>query len=177
MARANDVLEHLARRVGDLLRTRGWSLATAESCTGGLVSHAITNIAGSSSYYVGGVVAYDNSIKERLLGVSGDLLAAHGAVSREVALAMALGVCGRLGAQVGVATTGIAGPSGGTPTKPVGTVFVAVASPFGSIVRHHRWDADRITNKELSAQSALQMLVEVLDPLDPKAQPATSTSG
>jgi PncC family amidohydrolase len=152
----------IAIEVGRLLRERGWTLGTAESCTGGLIGHWITNVSGSSEYYLGGVVAYANEVKQRLLGVPAEMLAQHGAVSSQVAEAMAEGVRGVLGTNVGLAVTGVAGPLGGTPEKPVGTVFVGLASPRGVQARLFRWSADRLGNKELSAQAALRMLAEAL---------------
>jgi PncC family amidohydrolase len=154
--------ECLAERVGALLAGKGWTLAAAESCTGGLISHLITNIPGSSAYFLGGVVAYANKTKEQVLGVRRELLIAHGAVSREVALAMAQGVRRLLGADVGLAATGIAGPSGGTPQKPVGTVFIAVSGPLGDEVRRVLATFDREGNKRFSAEAALELLAEKL---------------
>lgn len=155
-------LAGLAARVGVLLKARGWSLGVAESCTGGLVSHVITYIPGSSSYLVGGIVAYSNRIKRDIVGVPEELLVAHGAVSREVALAMAQGVRRVLNADVGLSTTGIAGPTGGSPEKPVGTVFVAISSPCGDHVEYHIWQTDRLENKRLSARAVLELLCDQL---------------
>ena len=118
----------LAATVGQALRERGWTLAAAESCTGGGLSAMITDEPGSSDYFLGGVVAYANAVKESLLGVPADTLAEHGAVSDPVARQMALGIRARLGADVGVGITGIAGPGGGSDDKPVGTVHIAVAA-------------------------------------------------
>src|SRR5690606_25849076 len=120
--------EQLAR----LASAKGVTIATAESCTGGLVAHRITTVAGSSAYFIGGVVAYSNELKQSLLGVPAAILERHGAVSRQCALAMAQGVRLRTGADIGVSTTGIAGPGGATPTKPVGLVYIACATPWGS---------------------------------------------
>ena len=113
----------------DACRERGWTLATAESCTGGLVAARLTSISGSSDVVLGGVVAYANAVKEAELGVPGSLLADHGAVSAEAAAAMAAGVRERLGADIGISVTGIAGPGGGTPEKPVGLVYIHVSTP------------------------------------------------
>jgi len=127
-----------AKRLGGLLADSGRTLSVAESCTGGLVAGAITSIPGSSLYFLGGVVAYRNSAKTSLLHVPPDLIAGHGAVSREVALAMADGVLSRFRADLSIAVTGVAGPGGGSRGKPVGTVWVAVAARGG--VRHaHRF--------------------------------------
>ena len=155
-------LVELAARVGELLKERGWTVGTAESCTGGLVAHAITNISGSSAYFIGAIVAYANQAKMDLLNVPAALLVKHGAVSQEVALAMARGVRRALRTDIGVATTGIAGPTGGTPQKPVGSVYIALSSPLGERVGHHVWDRDRLGNKCRTARAALALLAEQL---------------
>lgn len=152
----------LAERLCRGLEALGYVLATAESCTGGLLSHWITNIPGSSASFVGGVVAYDNAVKEHVLGVPSSLIAQHGAVSAAVASAMARGVRTWLGAQVGVSITGIAGPTGAVPGKPIGTVFVAVDTPAVDVCRRFQWDGDRVANKEASARAALLLLLEVI---------------
>lgn len=144
------------------LKRRGWMLATAESCTGGLVGSALTQVPGASEAYLGGVVAYANNVKVKILGVPEGLLAEKGAVSREVAEAMALGAC-KLGAQCGLAITGIAGPTGGTAEKPVGTVHVAVATPAQLQHRHFRFAGSRQTVRELAANFALDLLRRVLE--------------
>ena len=154
--------QSLEEEVGALLRTRGLTVSTAESCTGGLVAHRLTNIPGSSRYVERGVVVYSNEAKEELLGVPRDLLKAHGAVSAPVAEAMVRGVC-RVGhTACGIAVTGIAGPDGGSAEKPVGTVFVAVASPAGVEVRRFRFPGGRVAVKWQSAQAALDMLRRAL---------------
>ncbi len=150
------------KRLGDLLRSRGMTIATAESCTGGLIAHLLTNVPGSSDYYLGGVVAYANEVKRELLGVQGETLAAVGAVSREVALQMARGVRRLLRADYALAATGIAGPGGGTPTKPVGLVYLALVGPGVERCERHVWTGDRLSNKVNSARRALSMLVEHL---------------
>jgi PncC family amidohydrolase len=116
-------------------------------------------VSGSSAYFVGAVVSYANELKRDLLRVSEDDLNAHGAVSAQVALAMARGARHALGTDVGYAVTGIAGPTGGTPQKPVGTVYIAVSSPLGDRVEHHLWDADRAGNKQRSAEAALRLML------------------
>lgn len=151
----------LPQVVLDALKSRGWMLATAESCTGGLVGSLLTQVPGASEAYLGGVVAYANSVKARVLGVPEELIAVRGAVSREVAEAMALGAC-RLGAQCGLAITGIAGPAGGTPEKPVGTVHLAVATPTQLEHRQFRFGGSRHTIREFSANFALDLLRRVL---------------
>jgi nicotinamide-nucleotide amidase len=144
--------------IGQLLRRRSWKLAVAESCTGGLVAARITTVAGASDYLDRGFITYSNESKVALLGVSSETLAVHGAVSYEVAKAMAEGARLRAHAQVAVAVTGIAGPSGGTPSKPVGTVFVACASESRTVVLQHRFSGDRRQIQEKSAQAALVLL-------------------
>lgn len=146
-----------------LLTERGLTLAVAESCTGGLVEHHLTNVPGSSACFLGGVVAYHNRVKAEVLRVDEGVLEREGAVSEPVAVAMALGVRRLLNADLGVSVTGIAGPSGGTPDKPVGTVFIALADRSGrTVARHFRWEGDRQANKERSAQAALDLLREHL---------------
>ena len=119
--------ETLEEIVGRQLIGKGWTLAVAESCTGGIISHRITRVAGSSAYFKSGAVTYSNESKVRFLGVEGSTLERHGAVSRETALEMAEGIRREAGADIGLSSTGIAGPTGGTPEKPVGTVWVGVA--------------------------------------------------
>lgn len=148
--------------VGRLMRERKATLATAESCTGGLVGHRITAVDGSSAYYLGGVVAYANESKIRDLGVPEERLARHGAVSASVAEAMAAGVRARFGADYGLAITGIAGPTGGTPDKPVGLTFIAVADAERCVAREHRFNGDRALVREWGAQMALDLLRRVL---------------
>ena len=155
-------LVELARRLFDVCVDRGLTVATAESCTGGLVAHAITEIAGSSAYYLGGFVTYANDVKRDQLGVGAELLAAHGAVSAQVARAMAEGARTRLGTDLAVAITGIAGPGGGSDEKPVGLTYVAVADGTGVDVRRHQWPGDRSANKRDSAVAALELLLDRL---------------
>jgi PncC family amidohydrolase len=154
--------EALEVMIGLMLQERGWTLATGESCTAGLVSHRITNVPGSSEYFLGGVVVYSDDAKERLLGVERSTLTEFGAVSQETALEMAQGVRKVLAADVGVAVTGIAGPSGGTPEKPVGLTWIAISSPGADRARCYVWEGDREANKAQSAQAALTLLLEVL---------------
>lgn len=146
--------------VGRALRALGWSLATAESCTGGLIGHRITQVPGSSEYFLGGIVSYSDAIKRDLLGVSAATLAASGAVSEATALEMALGVRRRLSADVGLSVTGIAGPGGGSQAKPVGLTWVAVASPRAERARRHVFKGDRGENKAQAAEAALRLLLE-----------------
>lgn len=144
--------------VGALLRARGLTVALAESCTGGLVAHRLTNVPGSSGYVVGGVVAYSNAVKVDLLGVDAGVLRRDGAVSEEVARAMARGVRARLGADIGIATTGIAGPGGGTADKPVGLVWIGYADAHGDHALKLQMGASRTLNKELFAAGVLGVL-------------------
>ena len=144
--------------VGRLLSEHGRSVAVAESCTGGLMAGKLTSVPGSSSYFLGGVVAYSNQAKTALLGVSESLLAAHGAVSNEVAQAMAEGVRERFGSDFGVSTTGISGPGGGTDEKPVGLVSVGIAWAGGGHVDRFVFPLDRERHRQLSVQLGLDWL-------------------
>jgi nicotinamide-nucleotide amidase len=152
--------ETLEMAVARQLIARNTTVAVAESCTGGLIGHRLTNVPGSSAYFLGGVVAYSNDAKQQLLGVPPTLLEQHGAVSGEVADAMARGVRERFRADVGLATTGIAGPTGGTPDKPVGLVFVSLADAGGTrtVCANFGEEPGREGIKHLTAQSALNML-------------------
>jgi PncC family amidohydrolase len=158
----DDELLELARRVGAACRARGIRVATAESCTGGLVAHLITEVAGSSTYFAGGLVTYANEAKVGLADVPSEVIDAHGAVSAQVARALAEGARHRLGVEVGVAVTGVAGPDGGSDAKPVGLTYVAVADPDGDDVRRHQWASDRSGNKRESAAAALHLLLDRL---------------
>ncbi|MEO8383486.1 MAG: competence/damage-inducible protein A, partial [Acidobacteriota bacterium] len=144
--------------VGALLLARGETVSTAESCTGGLLSSRITDIAGSSAYFLGGVVCYTAEAKTDLAGVDPALIAEHGQVSEPVAIALARGAQARFGATWGVGITGIAGPGGGSPEKPVGTVHIAVAGPNGDQHRKLLWQGPRATVKWYSTQGALDLL-------------------
>lgn len=150
--------ERLEEAVARLLWDAQQTIAVAESCTGGLVCHRLTNVAGSSTYFVRGVVAYDNQAKERLLEVPPALIAQHGAVSRAAAEAMASGVRKAAMTDLALGITGIAGPGGGGVEKPVGLTFVAIASPEGLTCREFRFLGDRETNKLLASQAALDMV-------------------
>ncbi len=153
--------------VGQLLRQKGLNLVLAESCTGGLVSHMITNVPGSSDYYLGGVCVYSYEAKERLLGVRHETIVAHGVVSRETALEMARGVRGAFcdspyEKTIGVAVTGIAGPGGGLPNKPVGLVWFGLSAPEGDWAWHFIWKGSRLEVKQQSAEKALGLLIDYL---------------
>jgi len=160
--------EPLEALVGQALRQRGLTLALAESCTGGLIGHRLTNVPGSSDYFLGGIVAYAYDAKERLLGVHHRTLYEHGAVSRETALEMARGARLALGADIGLSVTGIAGPTGGLPGKPVGLTWIAISTRDHELAHQHVWPGDREENKRLSADAALEMLLAALHgPLRP----------
>jgi PncC family amidohydrolase len=158
----DEELLDLAERVGASCRAGNRTLATAESCTGGLVAHLITEIPGSSAYFVGGLVTYDNDVKTALADVPASVLDAHGAVSAQVAVAMAEGTRRRLGVDVAVSVTGVAGPDGGSDTKPVGLTYVGIADAGGDDVRRHLWSEDRSGNKRASAAAALSLVLERL---------------
>jgi nicotinamide-nucleotide amidase len=148
----------LEQVVGDLLGERGWRLAVAESCTGGLLGGRITSLAGSSRWFDGGAIVYANEAKTREAGVAPELLAAHGAVSEEVARALARGIAARFGTACGLAVTGIAGPDGGTPGKPVGTVHLAAVTPDGELHRKLHLRGNRAQVRERSVTFALELL-------------------
>ena len=146
----------------DLARERGLSLAAAESCTGGLVAAQLTSVPGSSDVFRGGVVSYDNAVKREQLGVSAETLAAHGAVSEETAAEMASGVCDALGADAAVSVTGIAGPGGGTPEKPVGLVYLHASGPGAELARELNLPGDREAVRRRATAAALHLLRELL---------------
>lgn len=147
-----------------LLGRAGLTVACAESCTGGLLSDRLTSVPGSSSYFLGSTVSYSNASKTRLLGVPAGLINRHGAVSREVAAAMARAIMVKAGSDIGLATTGIAGPGGGTAEKPVGLVFTAIADRSGTLVERNLFGGDRETNKFMTVQKCLDMLRRRLVP-------------
>ncbi|MEA4976708.1 MAG: competence/damage-inducible protein A [Paludibacter sp.] len=153
----------LEELVGRHLRAAGKTLATAESCTGGHIAHRITTIAGSSAYFRGSVIAYSNEIKSRLLGVDEQVINRHGAVSEEVVRQMALGVADKLSADYVIATSGIAGPDGGTDEKPVGTVWIAVGTKDSLVSRRFQFSLDRQLNIERTTQTALLMLMQIAE--------------
>ena len=157
--------EPLEITVGRLLFQHHLTLATAESCTGGLIGHRLTNVPGSSEYFLGGIIAYANEIKGRVLGVSRQTLDAHGAVSAETALEMARGARSVLGVDLAVSVTGIAGPGGGTDEKPVGLVYVELAAPGFERVEKFVWNQDREGNKWESAEAALRLVQDYLQSL------------
>lgn len=141
-----------------LLTERKLTLALAESCTGGCIANRITNVPGASKCFLGGLVAYGNAAKQKFLGVRAETLARHGAVSETVAREMAEGAREKFGADFAIAVTGIAGPTGGTKAKPVGTVFIALTGTAGTVVEHKLNFCGREQFKDLTAQQALEML-------------------
>ena len=161
----------LEERLGEELKARGMTLAVAESCTGGLLASRITDVPGSSAYFRGGIVAYQNDVKERLLGVSPEILKRFGAVSEESARAMAHGCRKLFSSDVAVAITGIAGPGGGSPNKPVGLVYIAVSTLNQMGCERFCWPGDRVLNKESSVRAALNMVVRTLKAAEAGWQP------
>lgn len=149
-------------QIGEILRAHKLTLATAESCTGGLVADRITNIPGSSDYFMGGIIAYANTVKIQTLGVASETIERYGAVSRETVLEMALGARSLLRVDIAVSVSGIAGPGGGQPGKPTGTTWIGLAASDGAWARTFIWDGGRVANKVASAQAVLQMLHEYL---------------
>jgi PncC family amidohydrolase len=149
--------------VSRLLTAHKQTLAIAESCTGGLITHRLTNVPGSSAYFIGAVIAYAYEAKVAALGVTWDTLNRFGAVSAETARAMACSVREKYSSTLGLAVTGIAGPSGGTPAKPVGLTYIALASADDVVVEKHIWRGTRIENKEQSAEAALALLYRFLN--------------
>jgi nicotinamide-nucleotide amidase len=154
-------LEAWARKLGRALEARGLRVATAESCTGGWIAKALTDVAGSSQWFDGGVVAYSNAAKISLLGVASEVLAAKGAVSEETVRAMAEGARSRFAADFAVAVSGIAGPDGGSADKPVGTVHFGWAAPGGTTAARRIFAGDRETVRRLSVALALERLIEL----------------
>ena len=155
--------EKLEEVIGRLLTEKKLTLALGESCTGGLIGHRLTNVPGSSDYFLGGIIAYAYDAKERLLDVRHNTLYEHGAVSPETATEMARGARKALGADIGISVTGIAGPGGGMPGKPVGLVYIALSARDTDRVERFVWDSDREGNKARSAEAALSMLKDHLE--------------
>lgn len=154
--------EQLEIQLGNLLLATGQRLAVAESCTGGLIGHRITNVAGSSSYYQGSITAYAYEAKVRLLGVQWKTLELHGAVSRETVIEMARGVRLALDADIGLSISGVAGPGGGTQEKPVGLTWIGLSTAEIDLTWSYIWRGNRLQIKQQSAQQALQLLVDFL---------------
>jgi PncC family amidohydrolase len=153
-------LEQLVR---ERLLELNLTLAVAESCTGGLLSHLITNVPGSSAYFLGGAITYANQIKMNILGVKQTTLDKFGAVSRETVLEMAQGVKMLMQADIGLSTSGIAGPGGGTPEKPVGLTWIGISGHDTNLAHRFLWKGDRLAVKEQTAHQALQILLKTLD--------------
>ncbi len=153
---------HIEEQVGAIIRERGLKLATAESCTGGLVADRLTNVPGSSDYFVGGIVAYAYEAKVALLNVSWDTLRAYGAVSSETVLEMARGACKAFSADIAISISGIAGPGGGLPNKPVGTTWFGLVTPDGEWSFLRQFEGDRLQNKFQASEAALELLMQYL---------------
>ncbi|MBS3749556.1 MAG: CinA family protein [Candidatus Thermoplasmatota archaeon] len=151
---SNDLIESIA----ELLTDKKLTVATAESCTGGLLGHVLTSVSGSSVYYDRGIISYTNQAKQELLNVSLDLLQEYGAVSKQVARSMAKGVRKNAKADIGVSTTGIAGPTGGTKKKPVGLVYIGLSTRKKTVVNRFVFDGDRLENKDSTCIEALRLL-------------------
>jgi PncC family amidohydrolase len=156
------VIQSLEIEAGELLHQHGLRLALAESCTGGLIGNRITDVSGSSEYFIGSIVAYAYEAKVALLGVSWDTLNSHGAVSRETVLEMARGTRNALNTDIAVSVSGIAGPGGGTLDKPVGTTWIGLVTKDGEWAREFHFQGDREQNKASAADSALQLLLDYL---------------
>jgi nicotinamide-nucleotide amidase len=152
--------EHLVETLAEGLKRRGWRLATAESCTGGLLAAACTSVAGSSDWFERGFVTYSNAAKTELLGVDAALIAAHGAVSEEVARALAAGALASAPVQLAAAVTGIAGPGGAVPGKPVGTVWIAIATPQGVAAERLQLEGGRAAVRGQTVTTVLQRLID-----------------
>jgi len=153
----------LIDKVSDLLKKQNLTVATAESCTGGLIAHTLTNISGSSDYFDRGIVSYSNKAKMNLLNVPENLLKKYGAVSEQVAKAMAEGVQKISNVDIGISTTGIAGPTGGTKEKPVGLVYIAISTLEDTVVKKFHFSGERLQNKESTCKAALDLLLERLN--------------
>ena len=152
----------LLNKISSMLIDKKLTIATAESCTGGLIAHTLTNISGSSDYFDRGIVSYSNNSKQQLLEVPSNILEKHGAVSEPVAKSMAEGVRTKSNVDIGIATTGIAGPTGGTKDKPVGLVFIAISTNKGTIVEKFQFHGNRLENKEKTCENTLKMLYTII---------------
>ncbi|MBK8836836.1 MAG: CinA family protein [Anaerolineae bacterium] len=155
---------HANDRIAAALGDRGWTIGTAESCTGGLIGDTLTDRAGSSAYFLGGIISYDDRVKRERLGVMTATLESAGAVSEETALEMARGARRALGVDVAVSATGIAGPGGGSVDKPVGLVWLAISAPGVERAERFVWPFDRTGNKRASADAALRLVLKALEP-------------
>ena len=158
-------MDEIEKTIGDFLRSKRMSLGVIESATGGLISHRITNVAGSSDYYKGSITAYSNEIKNRIVGVKAETLEKHGSVSGQTADELASGGKQVLEVDICIADTGVAGPGGGTPDKPVGLFYIGLSHENMTFNRKHIFSGDRVQNKEEAAETTLQILKEYLESL------------
>jgi len=154
--------EELLNKISFQLKKQHLTVATAESCTGGLIAHTLTNIPGSSDYFERGVISYSNKSKIELLEIPENMLKTYGAVSEQVAKAMAEGIRVKSNVDIGIATTGIAGPTGGTKEKPVGLVYIAISTSNNTRVKKFLFSGNRLQNKESTCNAALDMLLDYL---------------
>lgn len=150
------------KKVSDLLKQKKLTIATAESCTGGLIANCLTNISGSSAYFDRGIISYSNNAKKELLDVPDEFLKKFGAVSKQVAETMANNIRIKSNVDIGIATTGMAGPTGGTRDKPIGLVFIAVSKKEKTIVKEFKFSGNRLENKENSCNKTLEMLIDLI---------------
>lgn len=155
--------ERILKNVADQLRKKNLTVATAESCTGGLLAHLLTNISGSSNHFDRGVVTYSNKSKIELLGIPQETIKEYGAVSKQTAKAMAIGIKEQANVDIGISTTGIAGPTGGTKEKPVGLVYIGIATSKKTEVKRFLFSKDRLQNKEKTCCKALEFLLETIN--------------
>ena len=155
-------MQLLLQKIGNIFNKKNWTLAVTESCTGGLLSDIITDLPGSSKFFLGGVIAYSNQVKSDLLNVSSEMLKTNGAVSSEVALSMSLGIRNLLNSSVGVAITGIAGPDGDSEEKPVGLVYIAVTTPYVEVEERFDFSGTRREIKIQAAKTALELIIQAL---------------
>jgi nicotinamide-nucleotide amidase len=154
--------EEILNKISNILKEKKLKIATAESCSGGLISHNITNISGSSEYFDRGVVSYSNNAKKELLDVSEDILEKYGAVSKQTAKEMAEGIRKKSSVDIGIATTGIAGPTGRTKDKPVGLVYIAISTNDDTFVKKFQFSGSRLENKKSTCNAALKMLLDLI---------------
>ena len=154
--------ERILKNVSDQLIKNNLTVATAESCTGGLLAHLLTNISGSSEYFERGVVTYSNKSKMELLRIPQKTIEEHGAVSKQTARAMAIGIKEQANVDIGISTTGIAGPTGGTKEKPVGLVFIGISTEKDTIVKKFQFKGNRLQNKESTCNEALKLILDLL---------------
>jgi nicotinamide-nucleotide amidase len=156
-------IQPLLQDVAEQLINKNITIATAESCTGGLLAHYLTSISGSSNYFIQGIVSYSNKAKEDLLNVKHSTLETYGAVSEQTSHEMAVGIRSNASVDIGVSTTGIAGPSGGTGEKPIGLVYIGIASKYNIQVKKYNLTGNRLENKETTCYEALKLIKHLLD--------------